>query len=936
MSSPRQLSISQLATDSGELSACELVSSKNQTAESTEKNKSPISDNSPKANKKPSWRSVDKDSLAPMLRAYVEMSETYPEHLILFQVGDFFEVFFDNAEVVSDILSIRLTSRNKDQANAVAMCGVPIHALTTYLPKLVNAGHSVVVVRQVETPGSPKTGPKKNVKREIERIVTPGVRLEEDGLEETESNFVAAVCFARGTGCLAWIDVTAGTLRVYETESYQALVEKLRLVSPAEAILPSRFFGLSYEDRGLKRECSKISCSSLSRPFVERKSQTSKCLPELVGSQADCLGPVSGACIEALLEYIEEVSFDSRLKVHSLEIEDRDVAITIDAGSLKNLEVFQSQGFSKEKNSLVSVIDRCRTPMGKRLLRFDLLRPLNTKPEILKRLEAVDSLVKSFEVREQLRSIFSGVRDLERLASKLAAERINPYELRLLCDSLLRLPDIRRLIDTLDSELLKEKTEGFEDFLELSQLLDRGLSEQPASRPGEGEVIKRGFNSELDRLRDISGDREALLRDFETKLKERVSVNGLRLKFNSVLGYFLEVPKASAGKLPEYFERRQTLTNVERYFTKELKELEQEILSAKEKEQDLEREEFLKLRSESSKSASSVFRMAGALARIDLSASAAETAANLNYCKPEMSEEPDTYIEEGRHPIVEQIVGSDSFVANSLTLNSVEGKFAVLTGPNMGGKSTFLRQVGLISLLAQIGQFVPARKAKLGIADRIFTRIGASDDMSQGESTFMVEMREASVIVRKASSKSLVLVDELGRGTETGDGFALARAISEYLSSRVACRTLFATHFHRLGVSDDSLGDLQDLSVGVVEEKGELKFSYRIIKGRSEKSYGLEVARLAGLPEILVARAKVLLNSSRAKDLDSAASCSGSRGASDSAGQAELEPLGASVEVSKVETLLEELDPNHLSPIEALNSLVELKALGESSSRKRS
>ena len=828
----------------------------------------------PKSNKKVDNKQTSSGKnpvkkMAPMLASYLDYKQKYPEHIVLFQVGDFYEIFFEDAEKAANTLSIRLTARHKETANPVSMCGFPVHGLSNYLPKLVEAGFGCVVVSQTETGSSAKKG---MVDREIERIVTPGLRYVEDGLDERHFNYLSAACIGPGGGGMAWIDVSTGHLKVQECESVDEMLEVLGFVQPAEVILPSLLWEKPINSpwlKEVKKEVSGRETPVVDRSFrLQEPAQLQKRILSLLGRDGgdssidvEALTPVTLSVLATVLDYIEENSFSGSLLLSDFTSVSSSKTVLIDGASRRNLELLHSSDGSGP--GLLSYIDLSKTAFGSRLLRERLLNPSLKLSEIVELHDSVEELVSCSESSDRLRELFASVRDLERLVTRISSGRVNPADLAMLRASLEVLPAVKSLVSDFKSERLKKLAGNFDCLEDVFQVLASSLVEDAPFKISEGGIFATGYSGELDELRDIATDGKTRLSSFEEREKKLTGISALKVKYNSVFGYFIEVSKANLSKVPEQYERKQTLVNAERFITPELKELEVKLISAKARQLSLEKEMFKELRESLLPCLSRIHLAARHIAELDVISSAALVARKFNHCRPILSENGVTEILNGRHPVVEQLVGLDNFIPNSTHLSSGEhrdkGSFAVLTGPNMGGKSTYLRQVGLIHLLAQAGFFVPADQAKLGVVDRIFTRIGASDDLSRGESTFMVEMREASVIARKATEKSLVLVDELGRGTATSDGLSLARAIAEWLHDQKACRTIFATHFHELVDMAQSMSGIFCLSVGVENKGGKISFNYLIENKAASKSYGVEVAELAGLPREIITRAQQLL-----------------------------------------------------------------------------
>lgn len=854
-------------------------------------------------------------NMAPMLKAYLKTKSQFPDKVVLFQVGDFYEIFFDDASRVAEILQIRLTARHKDQLNPVPMCGVPIHAIENYLPKLLDAGVSCVVVAQTEE----EPGKKGMVGREISRIVTPGVRYQGDGLDEKAFNFLAALCFDKhGAGAASVVDVSTGRLIVSETAGIEELVETLRRFRPAEVIIPSTVFSVPLEKtdrhyRDIRKTIEQLGAATLYRPFAKiSAAEVARTIKPFVDETPVELSPLSAlglATTQVLLGYVEEISCGTLPKLSQISIGEHANAVFIDSATRRNLELTETLIGGDKKHSLVSHIDYTQTPMGYRLFLEWILAPSTDLKEITSRHDAVEYLIKNASVLTAVREALPAVRDLDRLITRIGTPRATPREAKALGESLEKLPAILAVLGANTVGALQDVVAGFDPLADVYERVKAAIVDDPPAKANEGDLIRDGFDEEVDKFRHIRRDGQSMLARLEQEERERTGISGLKVKYNSVFGYFIEVTKTHLAKIPADYERKQTLVNAERFVTKALKDFEVSILSARGRQIERERELFNELRAWISLQATRIQEMSRKLSLLDVLSAFAELARRHNYCRPVMRQDIELIIKSGRHSVVEQVVGEHNFVPNDTYLNGKDRRFAILTGPNMGGKSTYLRQVGLIQLLAQTGSFVPAKSCELGIVDRIFTRIGAADDLTRGDSTFMVEMREAATIVTRATKRSLVLIDEIGRGTATTDGLAIATAIAEWLHDKVCCRTIFATHFHEL----TELGQQKDgafcLSVGVIEKDHEVVFTHRIEEKVGDRSYGIEVAKLAGLPNELITRAFRLL-----KEMD---------------GKTTVKPLVENVTIdASRDTLAQaiaDIDIDRLTPLEALNQLSQLK-----------
>ena len=871
----------------------------------------------------------------PMMRSYLELKERYHGYIILFQVGDFFEIFFDDAKIVSEVLNIRLTSRDKSQGESVPLCGVPIHAIDNYLPKLVEAGYSCIVVTQCEDGETKGT-----VRREISRIITPGVRYESDGLDEKAYNYLAAAALnERGSGALVYVDVSTGHLRLEEIEVPEELLDNLQRVAPKEIVLPSTMFGVKIAGSGwiqsVKELCRQMNCKVVvksfeksSRKFLMEKlrnyaAQDLLAQPALQSKLFTFSEEMFGT-LTAILNFVDEVSFGRPPRISNIQIEDKKNFVFIDAATRRNLELLATSIDGEKKNSLLKHIDYTITSMGARLFRDRLLSPSRDASEITYRHSITAEFMSNLAALEELRRNLACIRDLDRLATRITSGRIVPRDLGSLRDSLRVLPTILNNLAEFKTPLILELLDSSDKLADITGMLESALMEELPSKLNEGGIFKAGFNGEIDELRSISQNSKEYLQKLEDRERKRTGIGSLKIKYNGVFGYFIEINNAHLSKIPADYDRRQTLVNAERFITGELKDLERKILSAYGRQTELERQLFAELREAIAQQARRIQEVSGMLGLIDVFQASAYLAIKHNYCRPEIVRDNIIYIKDGRHPVVENVIGEHNFVANDAALDSVR-RFAILTGPNMGGKSTYLRQIALVQLLTQAGLFVPAARVKLGLVDRIFTRIGASDDISRGDSTFMVEMREAGVIVKKATKHSLVLIDEIGRGTATADGLALAIAIAEWLNDIVQCRTLFATHFHELTGFGGTKEGMFCLTVGIVEQGKEVSFTHRIEEGAADRSYGIEVAKIAGLPEMLLKRARQVLehNSGTQAGQDGSATLSTLPEFSQDAAEEQIRHF----EFQEVIDRLQNINPENMKPVEALVELTKLKEL---------
>jgi DNA mismatch repair protein MutS len=897
----------------------------------------------------------------PLMRQYSAIKKEHPNALLFFRLGDFYELFFEDATVAARELQITLTSRNKEKGIPVPMCGVPYHAAEGYIHKLIRKGYKVAICEQME---DPKLAKAKLVRREVTRVVTPGT-ASDSMLGAEENNFLAAVAgharTSRGAAGaadsvvgFAALDLSTGEFRATEfsgPDAERRVLDELEQLRPREVLfgssaplfdLPARPV-LTGEDPASNLE-PKARGRELwaSTPLEDWVFAPDYALP-LLENQFGVLSlegfglagrAAAGSAAGAILHYVRSTQRGSLDHVDRIGFYERQNCLVLDAVTVRNLELLEPLFTASTDNvTLFRALDSSNTPMGKRLLRAWMLRPAVEIEEINRRLDAVEELVRDTVGREELRRQLEGVLDVERLLSRIALETANPRDLLAMAASLGRLPAVRSALGKTKARRMGELSDGLDDLPELRERIEQTLADEPPLSLADGGVIRGGANAELDELRALSRNSKQYLAQVEERERQRTGISSLKVKFNNVFGYYLEISKANQHLAPPDYERKQTLVNAERFTTPELKEYEAKILDAQEKMVEIERRLFAELRAAVAGEARRIRQSALALAQIDVLAGLAHGAALHNYCRPAFSdsaeEAGEIEIQEGRHPVVErqELTGSaDRFVPNDLYLNATTHNILILTGPNMGGKSTYLRQAALIAIMAQMGSFVPARAARLSLVDRIFTRIGAVDNLARGRSTFMVEMTETAAILNTATPRSLVLLDEVGRGTSTYDGLAIAWAAIEYLHARTRARTLFATHYHELTELAELLSGVKNYHVAVKESGSGVIFLRKVEPGAADKSYGIEVAKLAGLPPELIARAREVL----AEHEQSEHRVSGDLASeNDHASNVQLTmftPLSQTI-VDR----LRETDLDRLTPLEALNLLHELKkAIGGS------
>ena len=865
----------------------------------------------------------------PLMRQYTAIKKEHPTALLFFRLGDFYELFFDDAVLASKELQITLTSRNKEKGIAVPMCGVPYHAAEGYISKLIRKGFKVAICDQME---STKLA-KKLVRREVTRVVTPGTAAD-SSLSSEENNFLAALARVEDRVGFAALDLSTGEFRATEFSGEDAarrIQEELAQLRPREVLYGSSAPLFDQQRRGNSRPQPNDGLAGCAEtPLDDWIFAPDHAIP-LLENQFGVLSlegfglagkPAAASAAGAILYYVRSTQRGSLHHVDRVGFYERQNCLVLDAVTVRNLELIEPLFAGSDAGiTLFRSIDLTVTPMGKRLLRSWLLRPSIEAAEINYRLDAVETLVKDTVAREELRRALDGILDLERLLSRVTLETANARDVLALAASLAKIPAVRNLLARLPAERWRGLHDSVDDLGDVRERIEKAIVPEPPISLSDGGIIQSGVDRELDELRDLSRNSKQYLALIEQRERQRTGIGSLKVKFNSIFGYYLEVSKPNLHLVPPDYERKQTLVNAERFTTPELKEYEAKILDAQEKIVEIERRLFAELRTAIAAEAKRIRRTALALSEVDVLAAFAHIAALRNYCRPKFDDSSDLEIVEGRHPVIEQqeVGGGDRFVPNDLYLNSTTHTVLVLTGPNMGGKSTYLRQAALIVILAQMGSFVPARSARLGIVDRVFTRIGASDNLARGRSTFMVEMTETAAILHTATPRSLILLDEIGRGTATYDGLAIAWAAVEYIHARTRAKTLFATHYFELTELAERLSGVKNYHVSVKETGGGIVFLRKVEPGAADRSYGIEVAKLAGLPHEVIERAREVLAEHESAEQQVTGHLSPG---------AEPAPPQLTIFTPLSQPVLEklrEVDLNRLTPLEALNLLAELK-----------
>ncbi len=865
-----------------------------------------------------------------MLQQYMEIKEQHPDTILFYRMGDFYEMFFDDAIEASRILGIALTSRNKKTDTLqVPMCGIPYHAVKSYLPKLIVAGKRVAICEQVEDPAEAKG----IVKREVVRIVSPGVVTDEDLLDGKNNNYVCALCQNRSVAAISLLDISTGEFLVAEyaneDDAITHLANQLTRFTPTETLLAEKERGKELEQlvNGVLPE---VCITHLDNDHFQQENAQEILLEHfgVLNLQGFGCGAMSAGIIAAgaLLQYAantQKASIAHIEKIAPIQTED---ILHLDDSSRRNLELVQTMAGGSRQGSLLSTLDKTVTPMGARLLRQNILAPLQNRERINNRLDALTWFFNNAAARQRLRELLAEVYDLERLNSRMIVGTGNARDMLAIKNSLAALPEVLHILATCDTRKLIEIREAFDPLIDLHQLLEQAIHPEAPLTLREGNLIRKGYNKELDELTSLLTDGKKALLAIEEKERQATGIAKLKVGFNKVFGYYIEIGKAHSKNVPPHYFRKQTLVNAERFITGELKEFETKVLSAQEKSVELEYQLFTAIRNTLAENSSRILQTAALLAQLDVLLSHAETAHRYNYRRPTITGAGEIRINEGRHPVIERMLPSGQFVPNDLFLDQKKDEVHIITGPNMAGKSTILRQTALIVLMAQMGCYVPAQQAEIGVVDRIFTRVGAMDNLRQGQSTFMVEMNETASILNNATENSLVILDEIGRGTSTYDGLSIAWAVAEELVNKngKGVKTLFATHYHELTAlagSSQSHGRVQNYSIGVREWQGEIIFLHKLMKGGTSRSYGIQVAALAGVPGQVVKRAKEILHAIEKGDFTAISTRQTTPAQKKKPAQLSLLAPSSHPVIEK----LENLNPDNYTPIEALQLLYEIK-----------
>ena len=870
---------------------------------------------------------------SPMMQHYLQTKKEHEDCILFYRLGDFYEMFFDDALTASKELELTLTGKQCGMEERAPMCGVPFHAADTYINRLIAKGYKVAICEQISDPKLSKG----MVERKVIRIVTPGTNMDSASLDESKNNYLMCIYCDEACFGVSTADVSTGDYFVTEINTTEKLTDEILKFQPSEIICNEALF-LSNLDINKLREKLNISVTALdSWYFTDETAKGMLCehfhLNGLEGlGLADYLSGTLAA--GALLKYLYETQMNSLENMTSIHPYSTSAFMVLDSATRRNLELVETMREKNKKGSLLWVLDKTKTAMGARLLRSWVEQPLIEKGAIEERFDAIEELNGSIISREELSEYLGPIYDLERLITRISYQTANPRDLLAFKNSLHMLPPIRMVLSEFHAKALVDLYEAMDGLEDIFEWIDEALVEDPPLTVHDGNIIKDGYFEEVDRLRKAKTDGKSWLADIEASEREKTGIKNLRIKYNKVFGYYLEVTNSYKDLVPDYYTRKQTLTNAERYITPQLKELEETILGAEDKLIQLEYELFRNLRDRITKEIERIQRTAKAVAGLDVLLSLAKVAESQHYCRPKINEKGQLTIKDGRHPVVEKMMGNDRFIPNDTYLDNNQNRISIITGPNMAGKSTYMRQTALIVLMAQIGSFVPAASADIGLVDRIFTRVGASDDLASGQSTFMVEMNEVANILRNATAKSLLILDEIGRGTSTFDGLSIAWAVVEHISNPklLGAKTLFATHYHELTELEGKLDAVNNYCIAVKENGDDIVFLRKIVKGGADRSYGIQVAKLAGVPDSVINRAKEICQ----ELIDNNITCgveSMSSGKNVHKKVKKLDEVDQN-QISLFDTIadddiikeIKELDLGNYTPIEALNKLYELQA----------
>lgn len=869
---------------------------------------------------------VDKEKCSPMMQKYLETKEQYNDCILFYRLGDFYEMFFDDAILVSRELEITLTGKDCGLEERAPMAGIPHHAAENYIARLVSKGYKVAICEQLEDPKTTKG----IVKRGVIKVVTPGTVVESNMLEERKNNYIMSICKAGLYFGIAVSDISTGefySTEIKETNNFSLLMDEISRYSPAEIVANKMMNESEAEILKIKTRFPEVYITSCDESyFSEDVSKTVQNF-RLVDSKGNDIEKaddklLSIASINALKEYITSTQMTDLSHINKVIIYSVSKYMSLDINARRNLEITEKLRDRSKKGTLLWVLDKTSTSMGGRLLRRWLNDPLIDENEINKRLGAVEELKNDIMLRGEVIENLKKVYDIERLSGKMAYGNGTPRDMITLKNSLSRLPDIRQVLQNVNSEYLKEIYQNIDELKDIHGLIEKSIVDDPPMTTKDGGYIKLGYDENIDTLKHATTDGKSWLMKLEADEKEKTGIKSLKIGFNKVFGYYIEVTNLYKDMVPDTYIRKQTLTNGERYITEELKNMENQILGAEEKVIKLELEAFRQIREEIAGNVKRMQKTAEAISSLDVLTSFAQVAEEMNYCKPTINKDGILNIKEGRHPVIEKMLSSGEFVSNDTYLDTDQNRLAIITGPNMAGKSTYMRQVALITLMAQVGSFVPATEATIGVVDKIFTRVGASDDLSMGQSTFMVEMMEVASILKEATKNSLVILDEIGRGTSTYDGLSIAWAVAEYIADKEKCgaKTLFATHYHEMTTLEKEGNGIKNYSIAVKEKGEDIIFLRKIVEGGTDESYGVHVAKLAGVPKDVTKRANEILKSLERKSV-----LKDKKPEKEDKKKVEGQFDMFNYKLAEVAHELDMVNLNELTPIDALNTLVRIK-----------
>ena len=862
---------------------------------------------------------------SPMMQRYLETKEQYKDCILFYRLGDFYEMFFDDAITAARELEITLTGKDCGQEERAPMAGVPHHAAEMYISRLIAKGYKVAICEQLEDPKNAKG----IVKRGVIRVVTPGTIVESNMLEERKNNYIMSIFKSGIYFGISVCDISTGEFyaaEIKDNNNFPQLLDEIARYSPSELVINSNLADCT-EEMSKIRERFSTYITRFQDKFFDSKPDIIKLRFNLVDTNQKPIENIEErsfavASINALIEYIEQTQMTSLDHINKITIYQISKYMSLDINARRNLEITEKMRDKSKKGTLLWVLDKTSTSMGGRHLRRWLNDPLIDTLEINRRLEAVKELKENVMLRGDVIDNLKKVYDIERLAGKMAYGNANARDMITLKNSLARLPEVRKVLENCESPMLKDIYENLDELQDIYELIEKSIVEDPPMTVKDGGIIKMGYNEEVDKLKTATTEGKNWIIQLEAEEKEKTGIKNLKVGFNKVFGYFIEVTKSNLDQVPERYVRKQTLTNAERYITEELKNLENQILGAEEKVVNLEYDLFTKIREEIAKNIIRLQKTATMVSTLDVLASFAQVAEDMNYCMPQVDNSGIIDIKGGRHPVIEKMLGAGEFVENDTYLDKDENRLSIITGPNMAGKSTYMRQVALITLMAQVGSFVPAEEAKIGVVDKIFTRVGASDDLSMGQSTFMVEMMEVATILKEATPNSLVILDEIGRGTSTYDGLSIAWAVAEYIANKEKCgaKTLFATHYHELTELEEKIEGVKNYSIAVKEKGEDIIFLRKIVRGGTDESYGIHVARLAGVPKLVTEEANKILKSLERKNI-----LTGKKEEKKDKKQVEGQFDMYNFKLAEIAHEIDKINLNELTPIDALNTLVRIK-----------